>query len=157
MAQRTAVVLRQRRAKATNTSYCSLLLFKRAMTCMNVSFGVHAWQPQQINSISMEYPKVPKEIHLSYFCNIIKSSSEYFEYGIIHFPRNQPRMTLGFAWKPTAQQRKCHRAAIPASLLPRGREQEPHMPPTLSSTLPSSSACLKTQLSSSLPLPTAQA
>lgn len=28
-----------------------------------------------------------------FFWNIIKSSSEYFECGIIHFPRNQPRKT----------------------------------------------------------------
>ena len=91
---------------------------------------------RKTDSISMEYHKILKEICLSYFCNIIKSRSEYFEYGIIHFPRNQPRTTLGFAWKPTAARGKCHRAAIPALLFPGGHEWEPHTPPPMSPTLP---------------------
>lgn len=91
---------------------------------------------RKTDSISMEYHKILKEICLSYFCNIIKSRSEYFEYGIIHFPKNQPRTTLGFAWKPTAARGKCHHAATPASLFPGGREWEPHAPPLTSPTLP---------------------
>ena len=99
----------------------------------------------------MEYHKVLKEIHLSYFHNIIKFRSEYFEYGISHFPRNQPRTTLGFAWKPIAARGKCHRTAIPASLFPQGHEQEPHTPSRLPQLFPPPSARLKTQLPSALP------
>lgn len=76
----------------------------------------------------MEYHKVLKEIHLSYCHNITKSRSEYFEYGISHFCKNQPRTTLGFAWKPTAMWGKCHHAANPASLFPQGHEWEPPTP-----------------------------
>lgn len=141
MVRCTAIVLRQHRAKATDTGYCSPLLFRRAMTCMNVGFGVRAWQPQQIDSISMEYHNLLKEIRLSYFRNIIKSRSEYFEYGIIHFPRNQPRTTLGFAWKQTAVQGKCCGTAIPASPFPLG-QGSPARLPQCPQLFPPLSACL---------------
>lgn len=100
----------------------------------------------------MEYRKVLKKIHLSYFHNIIKSRSEYFEYGIIHFPRNQPRTTLGFAWKRTAAQGKCHHAAIPASPFPWGQGRHRRLP-RRPQPFPPPSVCLETQLPSALPSP----
>lgn len=60
---------------------------------MDVGSGVRAWQCQQINRKDFHGIPFLKEIHLSYFWNIIKSSSEYFECSIVRFPRNQPRKT----------------------------------------------------------------
>lgn len=65
----------------------------------------------------MKCHQVLKEIHLSYFCNVIKSRSEYFECSIIHFPRKQPRTTLGFTWKSTAAWGKCHYSSFCGQIL----------------------------------------
>ena len=101
----------------------------------------------------MEYHKVLKEIHFSYFRNIIKSRSEYFEHGIIHFPRDQPRTTLGFACKPTAAWGKRHRTAIPASSFPRDTSGSPACLPRCPQPFSPLSACLKNSSRQLLPRP----